>query len=83
MSARVRGIGVAVMISTSALAPLGLQRAALMQPEPVLLVDHREREVGERDRLLHERVGAHHQVDLPSAIPSSDALPLLAGDRAR
>ena len=41
-----------------AAAGLRLERAALVHPEPVLLVDDDEAEVRERDRVLDERVGA-------------------------
>ena len=37
-------------------AGLRLERAALLDAEPVLLVDDDEAEVGERDRLLDQRV---------------------------
>ena len=42
------------------------QRGALLHAEAVLLVDHHEAEVGERDRLLEERVGADHDASLPT-----------------
>ena len=41
-----------------AAAGLRLERAALVDPEAVLLVDDDEAEVGERDRFLDQRVGA-------------------------
>ena len=39
---------------------LGAQRVALLHPEPVLLVDHHQPEVGELDLLLEQGVGADH-----------------------
>ena len=42
--AAVRGIGVAVMTSTSGSSPFSAQQVALLDAEPVLLVDHRDAE---------------------------------------
>ena len=42
-------------------APLGRERLALRDAEPVLLVDHGQPQVGEADALLDERLGAHEQ----------------------
>ena len=47
-----------------AAAGLVLQGPALLHPEPVLLVDDREGEVRERDRLLEQRVGPDHDLRL-------------------
>ena len=57
--ATVRGIGVAVMTRTCGGLP-GLvgQRGALLDAEPVLLVDDDQAEVEELDVLLEQRVGA-------------------------
>ena len=66
-------------------AALALQRHPLMQPEPVLLVDHREREVVEGDTLLDERVRAHDEVDRPVGDPlrmRSLSLPRTPPDRS-
>ena len=43
-----------------AAAGLRLERAALVDPEAVLLVDDDQAEIGERDGVLDERVGADH-----------------------
>ena len=43
---------------------LGRQGEALVDAEPVLLVDHREREIAEGDAFLEDRVGADEYVDL-------------------
>ena len=59
--------------------PFALERHALMDAEPVLLVDHGEREIAERDTLLHERVRPDDEVDLARGDPLQDALPLLPG----
>ena len=64
-----RGIGVAVITSTSTASPLLRQREPLMHAEAVLLVDDREREIVERDVLLEQRVGADQQVDLAAREP--------------
>ena len=42
---------------------LGGEREPLPDAEPMLLVDHRKPEIGERDALLEERVGADRDVD--------------------
>ena len=42
---------------------LGAQREALVDAEAVLLVDHREGQVVIDDRILEQRVGAHHDRD--------------------
>ena len=63
------------------LAALALQRRALVQAEPVLLVDHGETQVGERHRLLHEGVGADDEVDAAVGDGVDDPLSILARDR--
>ena len=50
VSARVRGIGVAVITSMSTRLALGAERQALVHAEAVLLVDHREAEIVEDAR---------------------------------
>ena len=63
--AAVRGIGVAVITSTSGTAPPGLlpQRGALLDAEAVLLVDDDHAEAVERHALLDQGVGADDEVD--------------------
>ena len=63
--AAVRGIGVAVITSTSGTVAAGLlpQRGALLDAEPVLLVDDDDAEAVELDPLLDQRVGADDDVD--------------------
>ncbi len=57
--ATVRGIGVAVMTRTcGGPSALAAQRVALLDAEPVLLVDDDQPEVGEVDGVLDQRVGA-------------------------
>ena len=61
-----RGIGVAVITSTSGTAspaPFVAQRGPLLDAEAVLLVDDDHAEAVEVDRLLDERVGADGDVD--------------------
>jgi hypothetical protein len=51
------------MTSRSTAWPLDDKRHALMHAEPVLLVDHGQRQVGEFDILLHQRMRADHELD--------------------
>ena len=70
-----RGIGVAVMTSTSGTASparLVAQRGPLLDAEAVLLVDDDDAERLELDALLDERVGADQRGrPRPSARPAS------------
>jgi hypothetical protein len=54
-----------------------------VDPEPVLLVDHRHGQVLELHPLLDQRVGSDHQVDLAGSDPLQHAGPALAGDARR
>ena len=84
--AAVRGIGVAVITSTSGTAPppaLSRKRGALLDTEAVLLVDDHDTQAAELDGLLDERVRADQQVDLPGGERGEHALALLAGDLVR
>ncbi len=63
VSASVRGIGVAVMCSRCGRSPD--ERLALLDAEAVLLVDDRDREVGEHDPALDQRVRADRDLGLP------------------
>ena len=63
MSASVRGIGVAVITSTSGCAPFARSVARCMHAEAMLLVDDDQPELVELDRLLGERVRADDEVD--------------------
>ena len=60
--ATVRGIGVAVITSTCGRARPGLlpQRVTLLDPEPVLLVDHDHAQLGELHVLGEQGMGADH-----------------------
>ena len=60
---------------------LALQGHPLVQAEPMLLVDDRERQVVERHALLHQRVGPDRQVDRTVGDPLHDARAVLPGDR--
>ena len=51
-----------------------------MHAEAVLLIDHGERQVRERDALLHQRVGSDHEVDRSVRDRLQHRGPLLAGD---
>ena len=66
---------------------LGGQAQALMDAEAVLLVDHRERQIGERHALLEQGVGPDHD---PAAAcgqigeqPDALGTPLTAGEQGR
>ena len=62
VSASVRGIGVAVMTSTSGLHAFLPQRRALQHAETMLLVDDDEPELLERHGLFSQRVRADDEV---------------------
>ena len=64
VSASVRGIGVAVMTSTSGFDAFRGQRAALHDAKAMLLVDHGQRQRLELDVLLDQRLRADDEVDL-------------------
>ena len=59
----VRGIGVAVSVSTSTLAAQRLDALLVLHAEAVLLVDHEKAELAECDVLLQQPVRADHDVD--------------------
>ena len=72
-----RGIGVAVITSTSGAVALRPQQVALLDAEAVLLVDHDDAEAGELDAAVDQRVGADEDVDRRRARrPVGDAPPL-------
>ena len=60
----VRGIGVAVIVSTSTLRAELLQPLLVRDAEPLLLVDDQQAEVLERDVAAEQPVRADHDVDL-------------------
>ena len=65
--ASVRGMGVAVITSTSGVHALAHQRVALEHAEAVLLVDHHEPQPLEGHVPLDQRVRAHREVRSPLA----------------
>ena len=75
--AAVRGIGVAVITSTSGLRSspeaLAAQQVALLDAESMLLVDHRHTEVGELHTLVDEGVRSDDEVDRAVAQACGDA----------
>ena len=82
--AAVRGIGVAVITSTSgttSVVAFALQQRALLDAEAVLLVDHRDAEVRELGVAVEQRVGADEDVDLAAVEARRDA-PALGRGRA-
>ena len=70
------------MIRTSGAAPFSFSKMPLVHAEPVLLVDHGQRQVGELDPFLHQRVRADDEVDLAVADAVDHVLPVVAGDRS-
>ena len=60
----VRGIGVAVIVSTSTVAPQPLEHLLVLDAEPLLLVDDRQAEVLEAHVLLHQPMRADDDVHL-------------------
>ena len=62
--AAVRGIGVAVITSTSGASPFAAEQVALLDAEAVLLVDHGDAEARELDAAVDQRVRADHDVDV-------------------
>ena len=77
-----RGIGVAVITSTSGTTSafgLRLEQRALLDAEAVLLVDHREAELGELGVAVEQRVRADEDVDLVAREALRDAAALGRG----
>ena len=66
-----RGIGVAVITSTSGSLPMPLQHRALLDAEPVLLVDDDEAELRERRVAVEQRVRADDDVDVAASSPAA------------
>ena len=62
--------------------PLGAQRRALHDAEAVLLVDDREPELAERDRILDERMRADDEVERSAGELGLHLAPLLRRRRA-
>ena len=75
-----RGIGVAVITSTSGTVALVAQRGSLLDPEAMLLVDHHRAEAGEAHPFLDEGVGADGDVDGAVGEPGEDLPPFRPGD---
>ena len=78
-----RGIGVAVITSTSGSSPLPREQRALLDTEAVLLVDDREPEVRELRVAVEQRVRADEDVDLARVEPGGDAAALGRGRAVR
>ena len=81
--AAVRGIGVAVMTSTSGSSPLPRRSDALLDAEAVLLVDDRAPEPRESRVAVEQRVGADEDVDLAGLEPGDDPAALGGGRAVR
>ncbi len=71
-SSSVRGIGVAVSVSTSTLARIALMRSLCVHAEALLLVDHEQTEVLELHVLGEQPVGADHDVDVAATSTRGD-----------
>ena len=83
VSASVRGIGVAVITSTSGIRPFRTQRRALHDAEAMLFVDDGEPERAEVHRALHERVRADDQMDVAGRKAREQIAPLAARSSRR
>ena len=80
---RVRGIGVAVSVSTWASALSRFRRSLWATPKCCLLVHDNQAEVVERDGGAEQRVGADDDVDLAARDTALDRCLLLGPDQAR
>ena len=67
-----RGIGVAVSVSTSTVRPHGLELLLVADAETLLLVDDDQAEVGELHVGAEQAVRADEDVDLPELQPADD-----------
>ena len=65
LSSSVRGIGVAVRVSTSTCARRCLIRSLCLHAEALLLVDHEQAEVLELDVVGQQAMGPDDDIDLP------------------
>ena len=79
----VRGIGVAVIVSTSTDWPQGLEPLLDLDAETLLLVDDHQAEVVEADVGLGQAVRADHDVDRAGFEPLDDLALLLARGEPR
>ena len=82
-SCSVRGIGVADSVSTCTSARSSFSRSLWRDAEMLLLVDHDEAEVLERDGLAEHRVGADDDVDRALGETLLDLALLGGADHAR
>ena len=80
--ASVRGIGVAVITSTSGMHALLHQSEPLQHAEAMLLVDDREPQLLELHVLLEQRVRADHHVRQPFRHQLLELRLLAAGERS-
>ena len=78
----VRGIGVAVSVSTSTLVAQLLHRLLVLHAEALLLVDDEEAEVLELDVAGEQAVRPDHAVDLAGRQPVDDLARLARGEEA-
>ena len=62
-SCKVRGIGVAVSVSTCTSDAQRLELLLVGDTEMLLLVDHQQRQILELDALAEQRVRADHDID--------------------
>jgi len=80
---KVRGIGLAVSVSTSTPTAIFFTASLCETPEALLLVHHQKAEVGKGDVLAEQAVGADHDVDRPAFHPGDDRLGFSGGEKAR
>ena len=70
-------------VRQQAAGALRIQRGALANTEAMLLVHHRDREGGELDRLLDQRVSADYELGLTRREGVEQLAPLGAGESPR
>ena len=63
-SCSVRGIGVALSVSTCTCGAQLLQPFLVADAKMLLLVDDQQAEIPELDRLAEQRMGADHDIDI-------------------
>ena len=82
-SCSVRGIGVALSVSTCTCGAQLLQPLLVADAKMLLLVDDQQAEIPELDRLAEQRMGADHDIDTAVGKPLLDLRQLLRRDQAR
>ena len=81
-SSSVRGIGVADSVEHVHAGPQALDLLLVQDAEALLLVDHEQTEVLERDVAGEQAVGPDHDVDVTGRDPRDDGVLLLRREEA-